>query len=158
MIPKEEDLVSLYVEEDKLWMLAQSPILNPLDAKANLYILYEGSLLNINSLMTRKELLMSERYEFKYIQNQLVLKYKSIFSFEERIYLVGGLNITNNNNNLAYREDYILEKIKDKLRIRVRRVESKEGSVELISPAVVKHKDIFLMYSLCVEEKPFIRA
>ena len=40
IIPKEEDLVSICLDEDRLWILASSPIVSPLDAKNNLFMLY----------------------------------------------------------------------------------------------------------------------
>lgn len=51
------------------------------------------------------------------------------------------------------REDYILERSKDKLRRKVRRLECAEDSLELTSPVVVKHKDGFLLYSVILEQR-----
>jgi hypothetical protein len=62
LIPKEEDLVSLCLEEDHLLLLSNSPILHSLDNKPNNYVLYEGSLANMSDLLTRRELPMQERF------------------------------------------------------------------------------------------------
>ena len=59
IIPKEEDLVSMCLDEDRLWILANSPVINPVDGKYSLYVLYEGSMNNMSHLLARKELLMN---------------------------------------------------------------------------------------------------
>ena len=61
---------------------------------------------------------------------------------------MGGLSKEGNE-----REDYILERSKDKLRRKVRRLECAEDSLELTSPVVVKHKDGFLLYSVILEQR-----
>jgi hypothetical protein len=54
LIPKEEDLASVHLDEDRLLLLSNSPVLHSLENKPNNYILYEGSLANINDLVTRR--------------------------------------------------------------------------------------------------------
>ena len=71
---------------------------------------------------------MTEKYEFKYIQNPSVLKYKTIVPFEEKIFLIGGIS-TINQNNAYVREDFILEKTKDKYKIKIKKMESKDCSL-----------------------------
>jgi hypothetical protein len=39
---------------------------------------------------------------------------------------------------VSYREDYILEKEKNKFVLKTRKVESSKDSVEMLSPAIVK--------------------
>lgn len=58
VIPKEEDLVSLCLDEDRLWMLANSPILKEMENKPS-FKLYEGSLSDVNFLLKKKELMMN---------------------------------------------------------------------------------------------------
>lgn len=53
VIPKEEDLISLCLDEDRLWMLANSPILKELENKYS-FKLYEGSLGDLNFLLKKK--------------------------------------------------------------------------------------------------------
>jgi hypothetical protein len=92
LIPKEEDLASLHLDEDRLLLLSNSPVLHSLDNKPNNYILYEGSLANINDLATRRELPMAERHEFKVgSKQQQSLKYKTVFTVDDRIFVLGGL-------------------------------------------------------------------
>ena len=62
VIPKEEDLISLCLEEDRLWMLAVSPHLTHIALGRKTLALFEGSLSNINHLLNRKELLMNEEF------------------------------------------------------------------------------------------------
>ncbi len=52
--PKEEDLVSLCLDEDRLLLLSSSPVLHSLDNRPNNYFLYEGSLANMADLVTRR--------------------------------------------------------------------------------------------------------
>jgi hypothetical protein len=144
LIPKGEDLASVRLDEDRLLLLSNSPVLHSLDNRPNNYILYEGSLANMTDLVTRRELPMHERFEFRGpSRQQQSLKYKTIFTLDDRIFLLGGLSKDSNE-----REDYILERNKDKLRRKVRRLECAEDSLELTSPVVVKHKDGFLLYSV----------
>lgn len=39
IIPKEEDIISVYLDEDKLWALISSPVINPVDNKPNRFYL-----------------------------------------------------------------------------------------------------------------------
>ena len=61
-------------------------------------------------------------------------------------------------NGICFREDYIMEKIKDKLQVKVRRLECKNGSLELTHPFVVKYNDYFLLYSIEGEEKSIAKG
>jgi len=63
-------------------MLANSPIINTLDNKPNNYILYEGSLANMNDLLNRKELVLHDRYEFKNNNETNSLHFKGIFALD----------------------------------------------------------------------------
>jgi len=72
LIPKEEDLVSMCLEEDKLLLLSSSVLHYMDNLPSNLsnsncwsYSLYQGSLESICDLFTRRELPMLERYEWK---------------------------------------------------------------------------------------------
>jgi hypothetical protein len=121
IIPKEEDLVSMCLDEDRLWMLANSPILSVVEGKGSLFVLYEGTLGNIDSLLARKELTMTDKYEFKHITNSSGLRFKTILPIEDRIYLVGGL-AHHASNNECFREDYVLEKVKDRFRLKMRKL------------------------------------
>jgi hypothetical protein len=124
-------------------------VLHSLDNRPNNYILYEGSLANITDLATRRELPMHERYEFKGpSRQQQSLKYKTIFTIDDRIFLLGGLG-----REAHEREDYLLERHKDRLKVKTRRLECADDSLELTSPVVVKHKDGFLLYSVILEQR-----
>lgn len=54
IIPKEEDVISLCLDEDKLLMLAPAPLLPQFDARIGVYTLYEGSLTNLNDILLRR--------------------------------------------------------------------------------------------------------
>ena len=148
IIPKEEDVISLCLEEDKLLMLAPAPLLPQIDARVGIYTLYEGSLANLNDLLLRRELHMQERFEFKLGRPEHSLAYKTIFSTDERIYILGGLP-----SSQGQREDYLLEHNKNKLKLKVRKLDSKEDNLEMAWPVVVKHHKGFVMYSLISEER-----
>jgi hypothetical protein len=98
LIPREEDLVSMCLEEDKLLLLSSSMLCsmdNP-SSLSNLssYSLYQGSLESIGDLFTRRELPMLERYEWKSSKGlnlQETIVFKTIFALDDKIYLLGGL-------------------------------------------------------------------
>lgn len=97
---------------------------------------------------------MYERFEFKK-QKDHMLKYKTLYAFDEKIYLFGGLATMQdpsiltlasehgmeieNKGKVSYREDYILEKEKNKFVLKTRKVESSRDSVEMLSPAIIKY-------------------
>lgn len=70
---------------------------------------------------------------------------------DDKIYLLGGLPTDFNQNH--YREDFILEKVKDKFKKKIRKLECLESNLELPSPFVVKHKDQILLYALGMEQR-----
>lgn len=47
-MPREDDIVSLCLEEDRLYLLSNSPIIHSIDRTGLKFVLYEGSLTNIN--------------------------------------------------------------------------------------------------------------
>ena len=49
---------------------------------------------------------------------------------------------------VSYREDYILEKEKNKFVLKTRKVESSKDSVEMLSPAIVKFNELLYFYSI----------
>lgn len=99
-------------------------------------------------LVTRRQLSMTQRYEFKSSTLQQPIRYKTIFTLDDRIFILGGLSKTKNE-----REDYILERNKEKLKRKIRRLQSADDSLELTSPVVVRYKDGFLLYSVVSEQK-----
>jgi hypothetical protein len=131
-----------------LWMLANSPILKSLESKSN-FKLYEGSLANVSFLLNKKELLMNERYEFRQATG---LKEKTLYASDEKIYLLGGLPSWEGKSD-QYREDYILERVKDKFKQRVRKLVCPDCSLELATPFPIKHKEKLLLYALAMEQR-----
>ena len=47
-MPREEDIISLWIEEDIIYMLAVPSILDSVESSGNRYALYSGSLSNMN--------------------------------------------------------------------------------------------------------------
>ncbi len=82
---------------------------------------------------------MHEKYDFKK-QKEHMLKYKTLYAFDEKIYLFGGLAVNQDPSILtlaseqgmelegkmcakvSYREDYVLEREKNKIVIKTRKV------------------------------------
>ena len=134
-------------------MLSSSPVIHSIDYSNVRYVLYEGNLSSMSDIINKHELQMYERFDFKK-QKDNMLKYKTLYAFDEKIYLFGGLAVaqdpsivmlTNEQSmdiesrgKVSYREDYILEKEKSKFVLKTRKVESSKDSVEMLSPAIVK--------------------
>lgn len=72
----------------------------------------------MTDLVTRRELPMHERFEFKgSSRQQQSLRYKTLFTVDDKIFVLGGLSKEPNE-----REDYILERYKDKLKKKIRKL------------------------------------
>lgn len=135
-------------------MLSSSPVIHSIEFSNSKYVLYEGNLSNMNDVINKHELQMYEKFEFKKQKNHM-LKYKTLYAFDEKIYLFGGLATMQdpsiltlasehgmeieNKGKVSYREDYILEKEKNKFVLKTRKVESSRDSVEMLSPAIIKY-------------------
>lgn len=96
---------------------------------------------------------MNERYEFKHSSHTSLLQ-KTLYALDERIYLLGGVPCDSNQNQFRkHREDFILQKVKDKFKQRVRKLECLECTLELPNPFVIKHRDQILLYAVGMEQR-----
>ena len=89
LMPREDDIVSLCLDEDKLFLLSNSPIIHSIDRSGVKFILYEGSLSNINDVLKKQEIPMGVKFTFSERCEQF-LNDKTIFIHDEKIYVVGG--------------------------------------------------------------------
>lgn len=138
LMPREDDIISLCLEEDKLYLLSNSPIIHSVDRTSVRFIFYEGSLANMNEVMRKKEIQMITKHNFEEKYEKFLYE-KTIFVHDEKIYLVGGLNVQTEGMETKWeREDYILETGKNRFKIKTRKVESTEANVEMPSSIVVK--------------------
>ena len=78
-MPREEDIISLCIYEDRLMALSSSPILSSLQLGTKKFHLYEGILSNIADIFNRHEVQMNEKFNFKK-QKQQMLKYKTLYA------------------------------------------------------------------------------
>lgn len=81
LMPRQEDIVSLCLDEDRLYVLSSSPVIHSIEFSSCKYVLYEGNLSSINDIVHKHELQMHEKYEFKK-QKEHMLKYKTLYAFD----------------------------------------------------------------------------
>ncbi len=81
LMPREEDIISLCLDEDKLYVLSSSPVIHSIESTNSKYVLYEGNLSNMNDVLNKHELQMYERFDFKK-QKDHMLKYKTLYAFD----------------------------------------------------------------------------
>jgi len=80
-MPREEDIVSLCIDEDRLYVLSSSPVIHSIEFSNSRYVLYEGNLSNMNDITNKHELQMHEKFDFKK-QKEFMLKYKTLYAFD----------------------------------------------------------------------------
>lgn len=155
LMPREEDIVSLCLEEDRLFLLSNSPIIHSIDRAGLRFVLYEGTFANMNEVLRRREVQMIARHNFEE-KYEKFLSMKTMFLHDERIYLVGGLCAQQDiMGDLKYeREDYVLENSKNKFRIKTRRIELNASSLDMPSSVAVKEPEHYLLYSIAFDESP----
>lgn len=92
LMPREEDIVSICLEEDKLYLLSNSLIIHSIDRTGLKFVFYEGYLANMNEVMRKKEIQMIPKHNFDE-KCEKFLNEKTIFVHDEKIYLVGGYSV-----------------------------------------------------------------
>ena len=54
LMPREDDIVSLCLDEDKIFLLSNSPIIHSIDRAGVKFVLYEGSLTNMSDVLKKQ--------------------------------------------------------------------------------------------------------
>lgn len=148
LMPKEEHIVSLCFEEDKIFLLSNSSLIHSGEGSGAHYVLYEGSFSNMGEVLRKREIYMG--IKFKFTEKQApYLDAKTVFAWEEKIYIVGGLSRTCENG--FDREDYILEKNKNKMRAKTRRIQC-PYNVDMPHSVVIQCSGYYLLYSLVCQD------
>jgi hypothetical protein len=115
----------------------------------NAYVLYEGSIKNTDQIAGEKQLKMRIFFEFK--ASVTKLEEKAIYSQDHRLMICGG-----NLNNAGVREDFLLERIRGKYKLKTVKLlySPKPSVVEMPNPYILESlEDDFEMYSVSMNAK-----
>ena len=78
LMPKEEDIVSFCLDDNKIYLLSNSPLIHEIGSKDIRFILYQGSLSNMTEIFNKRDIIMSIKYSF-HKKYERFLEQKTIF-------------------------------------------------------------------------------